>query len=99
MKYIIEKTPLFDKWLSKLKDKSALRAILIRIMRAENGNFGDSKSVGGPIQEMRIFVSKGYRIYFTVCNNKIILLLNRGHKGSQQQDIAKAHELLIELGD
>ena len=99
MKYIIEKTPLFDKWLSKLKDKSALRAILIRIMRAENGNFGDSKSVGAPIQEMRIFVSKGYRIYFTVCNNKIILLLNGGHKGSQQQDIAKAHELLIELGD
>jgi putative addiction module killer protein len=68
-------------------------------MRAENGNFGDSKSEGAPIQEMRIFVSKGYRIYFTVCNNKITLLLNGSHKGSQQQDIAKAHELLIELED
>jgi putative addiction module killer protein len=90
---------LFDKWLSNLKDKSALRAILIRIMRAENGNFDDSKSVGAPIQEMRIFVSKVYRIYFTVCNNKIILLLNGGHKVSQQQYIANAHELLIELGD
>lgn len=97
MKYTIEKTPTFDKWLLKLKDKIALNAILIRIMRAENGNFGDSKSVGSPVQEMRIFVGKGYRIYFTVRNNTIILLLNGGNKGTQQQDIARAHELLKEL--
>lgn len=97
MKYAIEKTSTFEKWLSKLKDKTALKAILMRIIRAENGNFGDTKSVGTPIQEMRIFVGKGYRIYFTVRNNKIILLLNGGHKGTQQQDIEKAHELLIQL--
>ena len=80
-----------------MKDRTAKSAILIRIMRAENGNFGDIKSVGSPVQEMRIFVSKGYRIYFTVRNNKIIILLNGGHKGSQQQDIEKAHKLLIDL--
>ncbi len=97
MKYSIEKTPLFDKWLSKMKDRTAKNAILMRIMRAENGNFGDIKSVGAPVQEMRIFVSKGYRIYFTVRNNKIIILLNGGHKGTQQQDIEKAHKLLIDL--
>lgn len=99
MKYTVEKTPTFDKWLLKLKDKVALNAILIRIMRAENGNFGDSKSVGSPVQEMRIFVGKGYRIYFTVRNNTIILLLNGGNKDTQQQDIAKAHELLKQLED
>lgn len=99
MKYTIEKTPVFDKWLSKLKDKTALRAILIRIMRAENGNLGDVKAVGSSVQEMRIFVGKGYRVYFTMRNNKIILLLNGGHKGTQQQDIEKAHELLKQLED
>lgn len=99
MKYTVEKTPTFDKWLLKLKDKVALNAILIRIMHAENGNFGDSKSVGSPVQEMRIFVGKGYRIYFTVRNNTIILLLNGGNKDTQQQDIAKAHELLKQLED
>ena len=46
---------------------------------------------------MRIFVSKDYRIYFTVRINKIIILLNGGHKGTQQQDIQKAHQLLIEM--
>ena len=50
MKYSIEKTPIFDKWLSKLKDNTAKIAILMRIMRAENGNFGDIKSVGTPVQ-------------------------------------------------
>jgi putative addiction module killer protein len=99
MRYTIEKTPTFDKWLSKLKDKTAIKAIAMRMVRAENGNFGDVKNVGSPIQEMRIFVSKGYRVYFVVRGNKIILLLNGGHKGTQQQDIAKAHELLTELED
>ncbi len=99
MKYIIEKTPTFDKWLSKLKDKAALRSIMMRIVRAENGNLGDVKSVGAPVQEMRIFVSKGYRIYFTIRGNRIVLLLNGGHKGTQQQDIDKAHELLAEMED
>lgn len=99
MKYTIEKTPTFDKWLSKLKDRAATRAILMRMVRVENGNFGDVKSVGTPVQEMRIFVSKGYRVYFTVRGSKIILLLNGWHKGTQQQDIAKAHELLTEMED
>ena len=30
---------------------------------------------------------------------KIILLLNGGHKGTQQQDIEKAHKLLIDMED
>ncbi|MPY24416.1 type II toxin-antitoxin system RelE/ParE family toxin [Shewanella sp. YLB-07] len=99
MKYTVHKTAEFDKWLSKMKDKSALKAILMRIMRAENGHFGDSKSVGAPILEMRIFVSKSYRVYFTTRDQKIILLLHGGHKGTQQQDINKAHALLAQLED
>ncbi|HBC3474107.1 TPA: type II toxin-antitoxin system RelE/ParE family toxin [Vibrio parahaemolyticus] len=99
MKYIIHKTQIFDKWLSKLKDRIALNAILLRIMRAENGNLGDVKNVGAFVQEMRIFVGKGYRIYFTIKNGTIVFLLNGGHKGTQQQDIAKAHQILSEMED
>ena len=97
MKYLIEKTDFFDKWLTKLKDRNAKSAILMRIMRVENGNFGDVKSVGVPIQEMRIFVGKGYRVYFAVRNDRIILLLYGGHKGTQSNDIEKAHQLLADL--
>lgn len=99
MKYTLVKTATFDLWLTKLNDPVAKRAILLRLMRAENGHMGDVKSVGAAVQEMRIFVSKGYRVYFTVRGSQLILLLNGGHKDSQQQDIAKAHALLAELED
>ncbi|MCK7458460.1 type II toxin-antitoxin system RelE/ParE family toxin [Idiomarina aminovorans] len=46
---------------------------------------------------MRIFVGKGYRVYYTVRNNQVIFLLYGGHKGTQSKDIEKAKELLKEL--
>ena len=53
--YLIEKTSEFDKWLRKLKDFRAKAKVLVRIQRIElKGNFGDSKSVGEGIMELRI---------------------------------------------
>ncbi len=66
MKYTIVTTQIFDKWLSKQKDRQAVKAIAMRIARAEEGNFGDVEPVGGSVSEMRIFVGKGYRVYFTI---------------------------------
>lgn len=96
MKYEIKKTDVFDQWLSKLKDRQALLAINMRIIRAINGNFGDSKVIASNLLEMRVFVGKGYRVYYSVRNNDIILLINGGHKGTQSKDIEKAKILLSE---
>jgi len=46
MKYEIKTTGQFDKWLKKQSDRQAVRAIAMRIARAEQGNFGDSEPVG-----------------------------------------------------
>jgi len=100
MKYDIETTPIFDKWLSKQKDRQAVKAIAMRIARAEEGNLGDVEPVGGNVSEMRIFVGKGYRVYFTIQGTTIVLLLNGGIKGSkkqQQADIALAKQILSEI--
>lgn len=83
--------------MSKLKDRQAISAIERRIIRASLGNFGDVKNVGEEVLEMRIFISKGYRVYFTVRNGKVIILVNGGHKGTQQEDIQKAKEILRNL--
>jgi len=56
-------TTVFNKWLKELKDLSAKAAILARINRAKNGNFGDHKSVGDGLYEMRIMKGAGYRVY------------------------------------
>jgi putative addiction module killer protein len=96
--YLIEKTPEFDKWLRKLNDLRAKAKILLRLQKLENeAHFGDFKTVGDGVNELRINYAKGYRIYYKEQNGKIILLLIGGDKSSQQRDIKKAKELASQI--
>ena len=89
-----EKTAEFDKWIRKLNDIRAKAKILFRIQKLETDeHFGDCKSVGDGIRELRINYAKGYRVYFKQKENKIIVLLIGGEKSSQQKDIKKAKEI------
>ena len=63
MKEVLQ-TERFAKWLKKLKGNLAKVAIARRIERLEQGNFGDSKSTGNKVFELRIDVGKEYRVYF-----------------------------------
>ena len=92
--YFIEKTTEFDKWLKKLKDLRAKAKILVRIQKLENEeHFGEWKTVGDGISELKINYAKGYRIYFKEKDGKIIVLLVGGDKSTQQKDIQKAKEI------
>ena len=88
---------MFSKWLAKLKDAVAKVAIARRIVRLGNGNFGDSKSVGGGVFELRVDVGKGYRVYFTNKDNKIVILLVGGDKSTQDEDVKTAKEMAAEV--
>ena len=99
MKYAIKQTDIFSKWLLKLKDIQGKVSILRRIERMRKGNFGDHKGLGDELSELRISVGAGYRVYYTVENKKVILLLVGGDKSSQKVDILKAKELAKELKD
>jgi putative addiction module killer protein len=80
----------FSIWLSKLKDRQARAIIRKRINRLRLGNFGDSKSVGDGIFEIRINFGPGYRVYFGQDGKSVIILLCGGDKNSQYMDIKKA---------
>ena len=54
----------FQMWLTKLKDKKARAIINARLDRLKLGNFGDCKSVGSGVFELRIDFGPGYIIYF-----------------------------------
>lgn len=95
--YTVLKTVEFDKWLRRLKDIRGKARILARIRSAELGNLGDIKSVGEGISEMRVFTGPGYRVYFTLKGNEMILLLIGGDKDSQKRDIARAKEIAQRL--
>ncbi len=93
MRYEIEKTEIFDRWLLKLRDRKAVLAITQRLDRAIVGNFGDVAPVGEGVSEMRIFVGPGYRLYYTILKNTIILMLCGGDKSTQGKDIKKAKKM------
>jgi putative addiction module killer protein len=93
--YRIEKTDEFDKWLRKLKDIRAKAKILFRIQKiAHDEYFGDCRSVGNGIHELKINYAKGYRVYYKQSGGSVIILLVGGDKSTQQRDIEKAKELL-----
>jgi putative addiction module killer protein len=82
----------FDEWLESLKVLKTRTKIETRLKRLKLGNFGDCKSVGEGVYELRINYGSGYRIYFGKIGKIIILLLCGGDKSSQNQDILKAKE-------
>ena len=83
----------FDNWLIGLRDIKARARIDTRLNRASLGNLGDCESIGGGIFELRIFYGPGYRVYYSLVGENVMLLLLGGTKGTQKRDIkiAKAY--------
>ncbi len=81
---------LFRTWLEALRDAEARARIRVRINRIRLGNFGDSKSVGGGVSELRIPYGPGYRVYFGRQGNRVVILLCGGDKRTQARDIETA---------
>ncbi len=82
----------FKEWLDSLRDKSTVARINARITRVEFGNFGDSKPVGNGIIELRLAFGSGYRIYFAIDGEKLVVLLTGGDKSTQEKDIKIAQK-------
>jgi putative addiction module killer protein len=93
----VRQTKEFAEWLADLKDQRAKAIIARRIARMALGNFGDSKSVGDRVSELKIDYGPGYRAYFTRKGREVVILLSGGDKDSQGGDIARAKAMAAEL--
>ena len=87
---------IFRTWLRKLKDSTARARIRVRLNRVRLGNFGDCKSVGQGVSELRIDYGPGYRVYFGKSGAVVVLLLCGGTKQSQTKDIRNAQKYWAE---
>ncbi len=83
---------VFRNWLLKLNDRTARARIRVRLNRIRLGNFGDCKSVGEGVSELRINYGPGYRVYFGKRGLTVVILLAGGTKQTQAQDIRSARK-------
>lgn len=83
----------FAEWMKTLRDRQARAKIHVRIDRLQSGNFGDVRSIGSGLSELRVDVGPGYRVYFGQVDEVVVLLLCGGDKTTQTKDIivAKAY--------
>jgi putative addiction module killer protein len=93
----IRQTAAFTAWMHGLRDTQGRAVIARRIERMAAGNFGDHKSVGTGVSELRVPFGPGYRVYYTLRGKELVVLLCGGDKGSQRRDIARARELAGQL--
>ncbi len=86
----------FTEWITGLRDKVAAARIRVRLHQIGAGNFGDTKSVGLGVAELRIPIGPGYRVYFGRYGKAVVILLCGGDKKTHDADIARARELWSE---
>ena len=85
----IQRSSVFARWMSKLRDPVAVAKISASIERMLSGNFGDSRPAGEGLSECRVHYGPGYRIYYRVRDQEIQILL-AGDKSTQANDISRA---------
>jgi putative addiction module killer protein len=80
----------FQLWLDDLRDAKNRRRIISRLVRVQQGNYGDVEPIGEGLSELRFFFGAGYRVYFGEDAGNIVVILCGGDKSSQGQDIENA---------
>lgn len=89
----LRRTEQFIRWYATLKDSTVKARVAARLKYATMGNFGDHKSVGLGVMEMRIHIGPGYRIYYAQAGRTVYVLLMGGDKRTQDADIQDAQAL------
>ena len=76
-----------------MKDLTGRARVLMRVDRLIHGNPGAHRNLTEGVSELKIDVGPGYRVYYALRGDVLLLLLIGGDKSSQQRDIARALEL------
>jgi putative addiction module killer protein len=89
----VVKSEAYRAWIDGLRDLAGRARILVRVDRLIHGNPGDHRNLTEGVSELRIDVGPGYRVYYALRGEELLLLLGGGSKATQAKDIAKALDL------
>ena len=95
----LRRTKEFVEWLRALGDRQGRAKIIVRLDRLEQGNPGNSRSVGEGIFELKIDFGPGYRVYYVQRGEVLIVILCGGDKSTQSKDIQRAKVIARQLGE
>lgn len=95
--YSVFETEHFVRWMDSLRDMPTRIRLRRRLGKAARGHLGDVKYLDGGVWEMREFFGPGWRMYYVLRGNTIIVMLGGGDKGTQGRDIERARALAQEL--
>jgi putative addiction module killer protein len=90
---MVAKTDAYQAWIDNLKDQIGRARVLMRVDRLGHGNPGVFRNLTEGVAELKIDVGPGYRVYYSIRGDQLLLLLAGGSKSTQSKDIAKALEL------
>ena len=76
--------------LSSIKDGLTQAIVYKRIRQAGLGQFGKVRSLGNGVSELKIDYGPGFRVYYGIHEDQLILILMAGSKRTQESDIKKA---------
>ena len=99
MRYTVKRLDEFSDWLKSLKDALTRQRLNARLRKVQNGNLGDVKSVGDGVCEMREHFGPGWRMYYVLRGEMLIVMLGGGDKSSQKDDVRQAIALAKSLED
>ena len=87
------RTEAYAQWIDNLKDSAGRARVLMRVDRLIHANPGNHRNLTEGVSELKIDVGPGYRVYYRLRGDEILLLLAGGSKASQTKDVARALEL------
>lgn len=79
----------FGDWFNLLDSVTAARVDRF-VRRMEAGNFGAAKPLREGVFELRMDFGPGYRVYYGLDGNTLVILLGGGSKRRQSADIEAA---------
>ena len=86
----------YERFLDSMKDKEAKSCVLLYIQRMERGLIGNSKSLGSGLQEVKIQIGAGYRVYYYRDGQELIILLGGSSKKKQEEEVKRARNCLAD---
>jgi len=83
----------YAQWIDNVKDSAGRARVLMRVDRLIHDNPGNHRNLTEGVSELKIDVGPGYRVYYSIRGDELLLLLAGGSKATQARDIARALEL------